>query len=56
MDKAVNTFTAKEVIIIHRYNAAQFRAKIRAAQWRAEQEAKRRIRELERKLKQALEH
>lgn len=38
MDKAVNTFTVKEVIIMHRYNAAQ---------WRVEQEAKHRMRELE---------
>ncbi len=41
---------------MHRYNAAQFRAKLRAAQWRAKQEANRRMRELERKLKQALRH
>ncbi len=39
---------------MYRYNATQFRAKIRAAQWRAEQEAKRKIREFERKFKQAL--
>jgi len=52
--KAVNTFAAEEVIVMYQYNIAQIRAKIRAAQWRAEQEAKRRLRELERKLKQAL--
>ncbi len=39
---------------MHRYNAAQFRAKLRAIQWRAKQETNRRMRELERKLRQAL--
>ena len=56
MDKVVNAFVAREVIIMYRYNAAQFRAKVRAAQWRAKQEAKRKIRELERKFKQMLKH
>lgn len=41
---------------MHRYNTSQIRAKFRAAQWRTKQETNRRVRELERKLKQALKH
>jgi len=51
-----NKYFYKEVTMMHRYNTSQLRAKLRVAQWRAKQEANRRMRELERKLKQALKH
>jgi len=44
----------KEGFTMYRHNIVQIRAKIRAAQRRAEQEIKRRMHELERKLRQAL--
>lgn len=46
--------SAEGVVAMYQHNVVQIRAKIRAAQRRTEQEAKRRMRELEQKLKQAL--